>query len=241
MSELNGKIVEKEDNKLWILLDPEQEDYKLENALFRGKDEVAILFDDGISATPNQRKFAFAVVEDIFIMQFGGYSEFTDYGWLLNQETVYTHFKFEYYVRYGEMFTFEIGKSRKDKANKFINMLMDFVNENGVQLSKYRPLDYLDDMGSARHCYYCLVNKKCAICGKSPSDLHHVDTVGANGGDRAHINHLGLRAIQLCRTHHQEFDSKNMSPQKFMDKYHTVPIKIDDIIAEKHHLNTKNR
>ena len=41
-------------------------------------------------------------------------------------------------------------------------------------------------------------NKPCIVCGKSPSDLHHIKSRGAGGDDS--LSNL----LPLCRLHHIE-------------------------------------
>ena len=54
------------------------------------------------------------------------------------------------------------------------------------------------------------------------------------GGDRAHMSHIGLRCLPLCREHHQE--AHQHGDAALMEKYHIEPIKIDDKIARTYKL-----
>ena len=119
-------------------------------------------------------------------------------------------------------------------AREFITYLIDFIIENDIP-TRFPLIEKSEDIG--RYIYACLINKKCAVCGK-PAHLHHVDTVGANGGDRAHINHLGLRCLPLCPVHHEEIHRKG---NEFVTSYHLEPIKIDREIAKVYSLNTKSK
>ena len=73
---------------------------------------------------------------------------------------------------------------------------------------------YVDDIQD--YVYSCLVNKKCAVCGK-PADLHHIDHVGT-GRDRDEIIHEGMEAMPLCREHYTE--AHTIGQKTFEDKYH---------------------
>ena len=73
MAEVNGKIVKKQGKKLWILLDQNANDFEVDNAMMLGYDDVSINIDDNITVTNAQRKFAYAVINEIFDAQFGGY------------------------------------------------------------------------------------------------------------------------------------------------------------------------
>lgn len=119
-------------------------------------------------------------------------------------------------------------------AREFITFIIDFIIENDIP-TRIPLIEQSEDI--ARYIYACLMNKKCAVCGK-PAHLHHVDTVGAHGGDRAHINHIGLRCLPLCSEHHEEIHRKG---NEFMTGYHLEPIKIDKDIAKVYHLNTKSK
>ena len=66
------------------------------------------------------------------------------------------------------------------------------------------------------YIYACLINKKCAVCGKR-SDLHHIDAVGM-GRDRHDIVHEGMEVIQLCREHHNEIHT--IGDKAFLERYH---------------------
>jgi hypothetical protein len=76
------------------------------------------------------------------------------------------------------------------------------------------------------------MNKKCAVCGKK-TELHHVDAVGM-GRNRREIDHIGMRCLPLCRDHHDE--AHRIGETAFQEKYHLVPIEIDQKIAKKYGL-----
>lgn len=236
MGQVFGKIVKKEGKKVWLMIDESDPDFDLDNALLLGNDSVELSFDDGVSTTPNQRKFAHAVMRDIQRSQVGGYNPLDEAGWLLNEDTVKAHFKEMYVIRYGKTFTFQKGKSLKIDAAHFIELILEYVDQYNIPIQNYAPLDYLSDAGRYAHCYRSIMNNRCAICGKAQADLHHVDTVGM-GNDRSKINHLGKYAIELCRMHHSELDSPYHSQKEFIDKYHVIPVKINTIIAKKHNLS----
>lgn len=87
-------------------------------------------------------------------------------------------------------------------------------------------LDYVDDVEDYIYC--CLINKKCAVCGR-PADLHHVDRVGM-GRDRDDVIHEGMEALPLCRQHHTE--AHTMPDGDFFDKYHlSGGIKLDKTLC----------
>lgn len=234
MTELFAKLNKVDPNKGLITLQLSTDDiHTLEKYHASGQQQMVSLIasdENGVSA--QQRKFAFALLHDIWWSQVGGY-------WIETPETVKQHFyaMYEYYnsLDFGE-FSLSAAKGTKTDTNQFINMLLDYAAIHDISLS-VKPLNELEPQEIARWEYRCLLEKRCVICGKSHADLAHVDSVGANGGNRQKINHLGLRAMSLCRIHHTE--QHKIGIQSFMNKYHLNGIKIDEKIALAHGLNIK--
>ena len=234
MTELFAKLNKVDPNKGLITLQLSTDDiHTLEKYHASGQQQVvSLIASDENGLSPKQRSFAFALLNDIYSSQKGGY-------WIEEKETVKQHFyaAYEYYngLDFGD-FSLSNGKGTKTDTNQFINMLLDYAAIHDISLS-VKPLNELEPQEIARWEYRCLLDKRCVICGKSHADLAHVDSVGANGGNRQKINHLGLRAMSLCRIHHQE--QHKIGIRSFMNKYHLNGIKIDEKIALAHGLNIK--
>lgn len=114
-------------------------------------------------------------------------------------------------------------------ASLYIDWLVDFVLENNIPTK--RPVTELcEDVQAA--VYSAMMHKRCICCGKK-ADLHHVDRVGM-GNDRREICHIGMRALPLCREHHQE--AHQHGDAALMDRYHLEPVEIDEKIAKKYKL-----
>lgn len=120
-------------------------------------------------------------------------------------------------------------------AREFNAYLIDFIVHHGVQ-TDFRIAEECEDI--RRYIYACFMAKRCAVCGREGADLHHVDRIGI-GGDRKKINHIGRRALPLCRVHHSELHG--MSEPKFLKMYHLEPIEIDETIAKKYRLKQERR
>ncbi|WP_273705533.1 putative HNHc nuclease [Leuconostoc mesenteroides] len=233
MTELFAKLNKVEPNKGLITLQLSTDDiHTLEKYHANGQQQVVSLIasdENGVSA--QQRKFAFALLHDIWLSQKGGY-------WVQEVETLRRHFyaAYEYYngLDFGD-FSLSNGKGTKTDTNQFINMLLDYAAIHDVSLS-VKPLNELEPQEIARWEYRCLMEKMCVVCGKKPSDLHHLDTVGS-GRNRQHTNHLGHRAVQLCREHHNMAHSLGI--ETFMQRFKINGIKIDEKIAVAHGLNIK--
>ena len=111
----------------------------------------------------------------------------------------------------------------------YITHLIDFILEHNIPTK--RPLtEMCEDIQAA--VYSAMMHKRCIVCGKK-ADLHHVDRVGM-GNDRREICHIGMRALPLCREHHNE--AHQHGDAALMDKYHLETIVIDERIAKKYRL-----
>jgi hypothetical protein len=233
MTELFAKLNKVDPNKGLITLQLSTDDiHTLEKYHANGQQQMVSLIasdENGVSA--QQRKFAFALLHDIWWSQVGGL-------WIETPETVKQHFyaMYEYYnsLDFGE-FSLSAAKGTKTDTNQFINMLLDYAAIHDISLS-VKPLNELEPQEIARWEYRCLMEKMCVVCGKKPSDLHHLDTVGS-GMNRQHTNHLGHRAVQLCREHHNFAHSLGI--ETFMQRFKINGIKIDEKIALAHGLNIK--
>lgn len=130
--------------------------------------------------------------------------------------------------------TFSLSDCDMTTARLFISYLIDFCLLHGVDVGE--PLYQLAE-DIPRYVWACLMNKRCAVCGRN-ADLHHCDVVGM-GRDRTAICHIGMRALPLCREHHTEIHS--VGQEDFLKRYFLEPVKIDERIAKVYRLNTKHR
>ncbi|CCF28056.1 P231 [Leuconostoc citreum LBAE E16] len=184
--------------------------------------EIQVRDDREISA--QQRKFIYALFRDI--SKWNGD----------DPEYIKKWFKFSYEY-WKDLDEFSLRDVEKSVAAGLITFMLDFVAEHNVPLS-FKPLDALEPEDVAHFEYACLMNQCCVICGKKPSDLHHLDTIG-QGVDRRKTNHLKHKAVQLCRIHHNEAHALGI--ETFLSKYHINGIKIDERIAKVHRLNIKEK
>lgn len=111
----------------------------------------------------------------------------------------------------------------------YISHLIDFILEHNIPTK--RPLtEMCEDVQAA--VYSAMMHKRCIVCGKR-ADLHHVDRVGM-GANRKEICHIGMRALPLCREHHNE--AHQHGDVALMNKYHLETVVIDERIAKKYRL-----
>jgi len=128
---------------------------------------------------------------------------------------------------------FSLSNAPMSLVANFQKYLIEFILEWNVPTSI--PLyEYAEDIN--HYIYMCIINKKCAVCGKR-AELHHIEAVGI-GRDREEICHIGMEAISLCREHHTE--AHTIGNKEFMSRYHfDGGVKIDGTIAKIYKLRAK--
>lgn len=182
---------------------------------------VEIRLVDGREITPEQRRAIFATIHDISI--WSGHEP----------QYIRDHLTWDYLEKSGAK-PFSLSDCTVTDAHGFLDYLIDFSMRWDVPM-KESLLKRTDDVG--RYIYHCIEHSKCAVCGQ-PGEVHHVDTVGANGGRRERIIHEGLRAVCLCRIHHEE---AHVNENRFFAQHHIEPIKLDKYLCDIHRLNTETK
>jgi hypothetical protein len=183
-------------------------------------DEVRVFWADNRCISAEQRRKAWALMTEIAAYQGQ------------DKEDVYREQSAAFSIKNFESLQghlFHLSTATVSEARDFINLLIEIIIEYGIPTKE--PLYGLcDDL--ERYTYACLMNKKCAVCGRK-TELHHVDHVSM-GYNRKEINHIGMRCLPLCREHHMEAHS--IGQIAFDAKYHLEPIAIDEKIAQKYRL-----
>lgn len=185
-------------------------DLKLGDMFQRKKIRNAeIRFDDGRHISAEQRKKAYATIRDI--------SDWTGY----LPEEMKEILKYQHMMRTGDAY-FSLSNCSMDTAREFINTILEFALENGIPLSD-NAIERTDDIG--RYLYYCLLHKKCAICGKD-GEIHHEDAIGM-GNDRTKVDDSSYKKICLCREHHTLAHSLGVI--RFREMYKVYGIVVKDL------------
>lgn len=166
-------------------------------------------FDDGRHISADQRKKAYATIRDI--SDYTGYFPEEQKEWL----------KYLHISRTGDDY-FSLSSCSMDTAREFINTILEYAIEEGIPLSDC-AINRTDDIG--RYLYYCLIHKKCAVCGRD-GEIHHVDAIGM-GNDRRKVDDSNYRKICLCRTHHTIAHQRGM--QAFTEMYKVYGIVVKDL------------
>ena len=220
MIRLEGKIVDADARFLTIRV-PYHPDYV-------GKDmqDATVFLHDGRKHSHDQHGKVFALLGEIGI--WAGYQakDTGDVNTLMKKEFLLKRFDM---LSAAAIQSFSMSDGDVTTVSLYITFLIDFILENNIPTK--RPITELcEDIQQA--VYSAMIHKRCIVCGKK-CDLHHVDRVGM-GNDRREICHIGMRALPLCREHHQE--AHQHGDAALMDKYHLEPIVIDERIAKKYRL-----
>lgn len=141
-------------------------------------------FDDGRIISIEQRKKAYATIRDI--ADYTGYLPEEQKEWL----------KYLYIQKTGDDYI-SLSDCSMDQAREFINVILEYAIESGIQLSE-QAINRTDDIG--KYLYFCIKHKKCAICGQA-GEIHHEDAIGM-GNDRKTLDDSNHKKICLCRKHH---------------------------------------
>ncbi|MSS64574.1 putative HNHc nuclease [Velocimicrobium porci] len=161
--------------------------------------QCGLWLDDGRHISAEQRKKAYATIRDI--------SEYT--GYLPEEQKEWL--KYLHIERTGCQY-FSLSNCSMTVAREFINTILEYALEEGVQLTDL-ALNRTDDIG--RYLFQCIKHKRCAICGQK-GEVHHWDAIGM-GNDRKHYDDSKNRKICLCRAHHTECHT--IGRDVFEDKY----------------------
>jgi hypothetical protein len=225
---VTGKIVDWEQGGTVLIRAPLP---RIETAVDRKYSDVQVGYNDGRHISPEQRRKAYVLMSQVaeYIHGVRNADTLEDTKEFLKADFVFNH------MQAMQRRLFSLSTVSMNTASDFITYLIDFIIRNDVP-SDVSLIENCEDI--AKMVYACLMAKKCVCCGK-PADLHHVDSVGAHGGNRDKINHIGLQCLPLCRVHHTELHG--MGNKDFMEKYHLQSVAIDKKIAKLYKLNTKER
>lgn len=109
-----------------------------------------VRFDDGRTIRPEQRKKAYALINDI--------AAYTGHC----QEELKEHFKYDLMAKTG-CAHFSLSDCSVSIAREYISNMIDFCFQWDVPANDTR-LNQTDDLG--RYLYACLYYRKCAVCNK---------------------------------------------------------------------------
>lgn len=220
MEIVEGKIIQHKDGGFIVAVPYTN----IDRAVLRHYSSVQVGLPDGRSISPDQRKKAYALMNEIA-------------EWMGDlPEYVKRLMKMEFMINRMQALQkqmFSLSDCDVTTAREFITYLIDFIIAHDVPTQK--PLyELCDDID--KYVYACLIHKKCAVCGAA-GELHHVEAIGM-GRDRDGVYQIGMPVISLCRIHHSE--SHTIGQQAFMKKYWLQPVELTKEIGKKYKLTKRN-
>ena len=195
----------------------------IDRALLRQYRDCIIVLDDGRHINAQQRRKIYALIGEIDehvngIRTAAGMDEQKQ---LLKMEFMLKR------MTDAERRMFSLSDCSVTTASNFIGFLIEFILANDIP-TKFPLVEQADDVG--RYVYACLLNKKCAVCGRK-ADLHHAEGSHVGSGfNRNEVHHLGREALPLCRAHHEEVHRTGEA--EFLEKYHLEPVKLDERLCK---------
>lgn len=191
----------------------------------RGYSDCLVQMIDSRPLSDKQRRACYALLGEI--------ADFTGNGKDSTKEYMKLKFLAEDFGETADKI-FSLSNAPMSLVCAFQRFLVRFILDWDIP-TKFPMLDLVDDVGD--YLYACLINRKCAVCGKR-ADLHHVDHVGM-GRDREEIVHEGMEALPLCREHHAE--AHTLGAQSFAEKYHIEHgIKLDKTLCRIYRLKARD-
>lgn len=107
----------------------------------------------------------------------------------------------------------------REEAARWIEFLIEFIIENGVELPK--RYDYLLEYD--KFFYYSCKYRSCCICGKPNAQIHHITAVGNR--HRNQVDHREFPFASLCWIHHNV--AHNLGQEVFLNRYKVLPVYLD--------------
>lgn len=199
---ITGRIVGYDDKRGELLIRAPYDDHV--TLTRREYKTCSIQLNDGRKLSDKQRRTCYMILRDI--------GSFTGMGTDPTKEYLKLKFLADEFGETAEKI-FSLSNAPMSLVAAFQRFLIRFVLDWDIPTS-FPLYAFADDLSD--YLYACLINRKCAVCGRR-ADLHHVDHVGI-GRDRDEIIHEGMEVMPLCREHHNEAHSTGQ--QSFNSKYH---------------------
>lgn len=177
---------------------------------YDGERQAEIFIKDPRGFTVEQRKFFFALLNDIYKETGLSVDEMKDY--------IYSMFR---YATGNNISLSNQSVSTVDDVSYLTNLVLDFIFEHDIPFKD----GYEVPPQNIQYFFYkCVTNRTCCICGKKNADIDHFEKA-LGRRKRKEVDHTEFTFAALCRTHHAE--KHQMGITEFKNKYHVIGIKLD--------------
>ncbi len=176
---------------------------------YDGERQAEIFIKDPRGFTVEQRKFFFALLNDIYKETGLSVDEMKDY--------IYSMFR---YATGNNISLSNQSVSTVDDVSYLTNLVLDFIFEHDIPFKD----GYEVPPQNIQYFFYkCVMNRTCCICGKKNADIDHFDKA-LGRRKRKEVDHTEFTFAALCRTHHTE--KHQIGITEFKKKYHVIGIKL---------------
>ncbi len=177
---------------------------------YDGERQAEIFIKDPRGFTVEQRKFFFALLNDIYKETGLSIDEMKDY--------IYSMFR---YATGSNISLSNQSVSTVDDVSYLTNLVLDFIFEHDIPFKD----GYEVPPQNIQYFFYkCVTNRTCCICGKKNADIDHFEKA-LGRRKRKEVDHTEFTFAALCRTHHTE--KHQMGITEFKNKYHVIGIKLN--------------
>lgn len=206
------KIVKISGNKLVLELKEELNIDRLKTIFsgFDGERQAELFIKDPRGFTPQQRRFVFALMQDIYIYT----------GEPLESLKDVFYWQFRYFTGKDISLSNE-SENTVDEISTLSELILDFIFENDIP---FREGYEIPPQNTQYYFYKCVTTRTCCICGKKNADIDHFDKA-LGRRKRSEVDHTEFNFAALCRTHHQR--KHQMGITEFKNKYHVIGIKLN--------------
>lgn len=177
---------------------------------FDGERQAELFIKDPRGFTPQQRRFVFALMQDIYIYT----------GEPLESLKDVFYWQFRYFTGKDISLSNE-SENTVDEVSTLSELILDFIFENNIP---FREGYEIPPQNTQYYFYKCVTTRTCCICGKKNADIDHFDKA-LGRRKRSEVDHTEFNFAALCRTHHQE--KHQIGITEFKNKHHVIGVKLN--------------
>lgn len=177
---------------------------------YKGERQAELFIKDPRGFTSEQRRFFFALLNDIY----------NETGLSIDEMKNYIYSKFRYLT--GKNISLSnLSISTVDDVSLLNDMVLDFIFEHDIP---FKDGYEIPPQNIQYFFYKCVMTRTCCICGKHGADLDHFDKA-LGRRKRKSVDHTEFTFAALCRSHHQEKHQLGLS--EFKSKYKVLGVKLN--------------
>lgn len=177
---------------------------------YDGERQAEIFIKDPRGFTAQQRRFTYALLQDIYIYTGEPVESLKDV------------FYWQYRYLTGKNISLSNqSENTVDDVAMLDELILDFIFSNDIP---FREGYEIPPQNTQHYFYKCVTTRTCCICGKKNADIDHFDKALGRRKRKA-VDHTEFTFAALCRQHHTE--KHQMGIARFKNKYHVVGVKLN--------------